>query len=97
MNKKLWLLEDDADVYYVSESLDKLYIKARILIEDWRQEEFKKAKNVEEMRAINENYDYAIQELKATYDNKNINGFVVDELLYCFEVDYYETYNPEDK
>ena len=87
MNKTVWMLETDED-FYVSDSLDKLYVKAQELIQEWSTNETKKIITATELDNVNKIWDYARKELEDTYRDPLIYGFVVEELLYCYEVEW---------
>ena len=87
MNKTVWMLETDAD-YYVSDSLERLYDKARELIQEWSINEIKKANTAIEIESADEIWNYAREELENTYRNPEISGFVVEALLSCYKVEW---------
>jgi len=76
MNKTVWILETDAN-YYVSDSLDRLYDKAREIVENW-------ATVVEEG-----DVEYVKNDLKETYEDDEVNGFYSDAgEIYCYSVEW---------
>lgn len=74
---KVWILETDDGDHFVFKDIEKAKSFAYNLLIKWKYDP--------------QNDEYEIfKELEETYENKHWSGFWVDELLWCYEVDFYE-------
>ena len=74
---RVWILETDDGDHFVFKDIEKAKDFAYKLLVRWHYDP--------------QNDEYEIfKELEETYENKHWSGFWVDELLWCYEVDFYE-------
>ena len=74
---RVWILETDESDHFVFKDIEKAKDFAYDLLVRWDYDP--------------QNDEYGVfKELEETYDNKHCSGFWIEEVLWCYEVDFYE-------
>ena len=74
---KVWILETDDNDHFVFKDIEKAKDFAYDLLIRWNYD------------PQNDVYE-VFKELDENYNNVHYSGFWVDEVLWCYEVDFYE-------
>lgn len=78
MAKEIWLLETSSGDYTAYANIEDAYAAARALLLEWDYD------------PVSDHDKKIFEELETNYNDPNYAGFYVDDLFWCYEIDYFD-------